>query len=434
MSPERMTATEASFLALEQAHFPMHVAGIVLFDGGKPLTMRELAQLVTRRLARVGRFHQRARTSLVGWPVWERGPRIQLRAHLFHHRLPSPGRTTQLRELCAQIHEERLDRDRPLWEMHLIDGVAGGQQALLVKSHHAITDGIAGIATAERLFDPAPGAARPKLPTMRFAGNHARSRWAALQGLAGLAFTAAGGPLASDGPFNGPISGRRSFGMATLPMPVVRHLKLQLGASVDDVLVATVAAGIRTYLKELRYPEIATALRTMLPVSTRAPGRGIQVRNQVSAIFIDLPMHFDNLPALVHQIRSSKSRLRTVHAAAGSAMAVEAAGLLPAPLHGALLRFVSRLQFANLVLSDVPGPDQDLYLLGRRIIASYPMMPLAPDVGLSIATVSMGGVIGVGVTADPLLVPDAQRLATAIERAFAKFARLQPELSSKRAA
>lgn len=432
-SPERMTAIEASFLALERAGFPMHVAGVVVFDGRRPLLMRELSQLVSKRLRRVSRFHQRARTPFAGQPVWEHAPRLRLRSHLFHHQLPTPGRVSQLRELCARIHQEPLDRKRPLWEMHLIDGLAGGQQALLTKTHHAITDGMAGMELAVILFDPAPGATRPQLPTMRFVNSTGRSPWAAVQGLAGLAFTAAGGPLAREGPFNGPVSHRRSFGTATLPMPVVREIKRQLGVSIDDVLVATVAAGLSAYLKEARYPDIPAALRTMLPVSTRGAARGIELHNQVSAVFIDLPMDLDDLPAIVTRISSAKATLRTAHAAAGSTMIVEAAGLLPAPLHSAVLRFAAGLPFAHLVFSDVPGPDGELYVLGRRITASYPMMPLAPDLGLSIAAVSMGRVIGVGVTADPLLVPDAQRLARAIERALARFALTRPQPSNRAA-
>jgi hypothetical protein len=157
-------------------------------------------------------------------------------------------------------------------------------------------------------------------------------------------------------------------------------------------------------------------------------------RNEVSAIFIDLPMDIDDLPTLVCRIAEAKATLRTAHAAEGSAMAVQAAGLLPAPLHAALLKAVSGFPFANLVLSDVPGPDQPLYLLGRRIAACYPLMPLAPSVGLSIASVGMGDAIGVGLTADPMLVPDVQRIASAIEHAAATFEEAFPQAGRRSAA
>jgi diacylglycerol O-acyltransferase / wax synthase len=423
-SSERLSAIEASFVGLEQPGMPMHVAGLVIFKGSKPVTMRELRRLATSRLKGIIRFRQRVRTTFPGGRlVWEPAGPIRQNAHVFHHVLLPPGRDSQLHQLCAAIHEQPLDRSRPLWQLHLIDGLSGGRQALLMKTHHALTDGLAGMEAAEMLFDPAPNQPRPQVPVMRFAQNcSAPSQWAVVQGLLGLTVTVVGGPLAIEGPFNGHVSGQRAFGTATLSMAEVSRVKRSLGVSVDDVLAATVATGIGRYLRDTRYPEIPEALRAMLPVSTRRAGKEGGVRNDVTAVFIDLPIDTDDLRAIAVRIRSSKTRLRTAHAVRGSSMAVEAAGLLPAPLHRALLGLISDLPFANLILSDVPGPKQHLYFLGRRISACYPMMPLSRNVGLSIAAISMGGAVGIGVTADPSLVPDAQRLADAIEEAWTAFA------------
>lgn len=243
-SPERLTAVEAAFIALEQPRFPMHVAALTLFESGpRPVTMPELRRLVAARLKRMRVFHECVRTSLTGWPEWVPFSRIRPSAHFFHHVLVPPGSESQLRSLCGEIHEAALDRHAPLWEMHLIDGISGGRQGLLLKTHHAITDGLAGMQIAELLFDPAPGASRPPIPVMRFAQpDVARSIWSALQGLVGLAFTAAGGPVAAHGPFDGPVSGQRSFGMATLSLPAIKRIKRQLGVRVDDVLAATIAS------------------------------------------------------------------------------------------------------------------------------------------------------------------------------------------------
>ena len=421
-SGERLTAVEASFIALEQPPFPMHVAGLTLFESGRrPVTMPELRQLVASRLRRVRSFHECVRTSPTGWPEWVPSDRIRPRAHFFHHVLVKPGGEAQLRRLCAEIHEAMLDRHVPLWEMHLIDGISGGRQGLLVKTHHAITDGLAGMQIAELLFDPAPGETRPALPVTRFAQpDVVQSVWRVLQGLVGLAFTAAGGPLAIQGPFDGPVSGQRAFGLATLSLPAIKQIKRQLGVRVDDVLAAIIAFGLRRYLRDIDYTDIPPALRAMLPVSTRGPMNAAP-RNDVSAIFVDLPMDTDDIPTLVCRIAEAKATLRTAHATEGTAMAVQAAGLLPAPVHATLVRAVSGFPFANLVLSDVPGPDQALFFLGRRIDGCYPLMPLAPSVGLSIASVGMADAIGVGLTADPTLVPDVQRIASAIEQAGVAF-------------
>ncbi len=423
---QRLTAIEASFLALERPGLPMHVAGVVLLEPGKPVTMDELRRMVASRIRRLPKFRHVAKFSLLGLtrPEWARVQRVRLDDHLYHHRLHKPGRAAQLNEVCGRIHETLLPRDRPLWEMHLIDGLEGGGQVLVVKTHHSITDGLAGIELAEVLFDRASESPRRiEVPATRFAGTGAPSPFAALQSLLGVAFTAAGGPLSLPGPFNRPVGAHRTFATATIRMDIMRRAKQKLGGSVDDVMLAVVAAGLSRYLREVKCPGVPHALRAMVPVSTRASSRRAHLGNHVTAVFVDLPMGIDDLSVLVRRIATSKSTLRTVHAAGGMAMLIEAAGMLPNQLHGAVVRFVAGLPYANLVLSDIPGPDEALYLLGRRIAVCYPMIPLPPGIGLSIATVSLGGMMGVGVIADPALIPNPQRLATAIEHVMAAFER-----------
>ncbi len=413
----RLTAAEVSFVALEDAGIPMHVGAVALLEGGATVTMEALRSHVVARVRRVPKFHQVVSPAQAQPISWAPAGRVDFASHLFHHDLPAPGRKDELNALCARIHEEPLDRSRPLWEMHLIDGLSQGRQAVLTKTHHALSDGLAGIEIAETLFDPAPGRPRPTVPSMRFGENGAPPAVAALQDLVGLAYTAAGGPMAAPGPFNAPVGPARSFATARLRMDVVIDLKRRFGGSIDDVVVAIVASGIGNYLRNVGYPSIPKALRAMLPVSTIASTPGARLGNHVSAVFINLPTMPSDIAAIVRDVAAQKATLRTAHAAGGGAMLVEAAALLPHPLHRALLRFVSTLPFAHLVLSDVPGPAETLYLLGRRIAGFYPLMPLARDLGLSIATISMGGTIGVGVTADPAIVPEVRRLAAAIGRA-----------------
>lgn len=415
-----LSALEASFLNLEAPETPMHVAGVTIFDGTPRVTLDDLRVLLHSRLHRLPKFRQRVSTNLLGVTRerWTPG-RVNLDEHLFHHRLRAPGRMSDMFALCGRIHETPLDRGRPLWEVHLIDGLDGHDQALLVKTHHAITDGLAGIEVAEVLFDPVDGGPRPSVPETRFATVKAMPGLSAVQSVLGLAFMAAGGPLALPGPFNGPVGMHRTFGATTLSMDAVTRAKRRLGGSVDDVIVATVAAGLYRYLVDVRYAEIPHALRAMLPVSTRGAERAIRLGNRVSSIFVDLPMHTADPAEVLPAIAHAKATLRLAHAAAGGSLLVEAAALLPAPLHRPAMRIVSALPFAHVVLSDVPGPELPLQVLGHRIKACYPLMPLTANIGLSIAAISLGGAVGIGVTADPGLVPDPQRVATAIGRAFA---------------
>ncbi|HYL08251.1 MAG TPA: wax ester/triacylglycerol synthase family O-acyltransferase [Candidatus Udaeobacter sp.] len=416
----RLNALEASFLGMEQPGIPMHVGGVSIFEGRPAVTMGDLHRLVQTRLRRLLKFRQRVVADPLGLMrgQWTRA-QVDLDAHLFHHRLRAPGRKRDLFALCARIQEAPLSRERPLWEMHLIDGLEGGEQALLIKTHHSITDGLAGIEIAEVLFDPADGAPRPHLPEMRFATAKAPSAFGALQSLLGLGAFVAGGPLSFPGPFNGPVGPHRVFGATQLPMDAVQHAKKRLGGTIDDVIVATVAAGLYRYLQDVGYPDMPRALRAMLPVSTRRPGRDASLGNHVSSIFVDLPMYTDDVAELLPAIVHSKATLRSAHAAAGGSLMVEAAGLLPEPMHRQLLRVVSALPFASLVLSDVPGPDLNLELLGHRVSVCYPLMPLTSNIGLSIAAISLGGKAGIGITADPGLVPNPQRVADSIGRVFA---------------
>lgn len=213
------------------------------------------------------------------------------------------------------------------------------------------------------------------------------------------------------------------FAGASLSMESIVRAKRQLGATIDDVLLALVAGGLRRYLHELSYPEMPLALRAMVPVSTRVSSGHEIFGNHVSAIFLDLPLDGAPLPDFVARIAASKSAVRTTHAAEGGSIAIHSLGLLPNPVHEMALRITSRLRFAHLIVSDIRGLREPMFLLGRRITACYPMMPLAAQVGLSIAALSADGVMAVGITADPGLVPDPWRLARAIELTLAEHER-----------
>lgn len=400
---------------MEQPGLPMNVSAVLVLEPGPRLTLEKLRQAIAPRLRRLPRFHQKLAGGpwTLNRPHWEPVPRINLARHLFRHTLPAPGSRAQLDAMCAQIQEQALSREKPLWEIHLIDGQRDGQ-CIVVKMHHAITDGIAGVAIAQRLFDGEAGRraeADRQLPG--FADSMRPSLLTAAQTMLGIAATAASGPIALAGPFNGHVGPRRSFATTTIPLDLIRLAKQRDGGTVDDVFVAIVASGLRDYLAGVAYPGVPHALRAMLPVSTRTAG-GDGLGNHVTAVFLDLPMMPLEFGALVRAIATSKSDLRAAHAATGAIAAVRAAGLLPNPLHSAVVHIASATRCCNLVLSDVPAPGMSLSLLGRRVSVSYPVMPLGASIGLSIAALGSDGQLGVGITADPEIVPDVHRIAVAI--------------------
>jgi diacylglycerol O-acyltransferase / wax synthase len=313
--------------------------------------------------------------------------------------------------------------------MHLIDGLPDQRQALVVKTHHAITDGIGGIELAEVLLEPAQQVrrtARRKPLATRFASaTHTSTSW--LEALLGVAFTGASGPIALASPFNGRVGAQRVFATATLSMAEIRRVKERLGVSVDDVLLASVAIGMRRYFRRHRL-SAPSAMRAMVPASTRPLSTRRWRGNHVTSVFIDLPLDTPDLPACARRIAISKAVLKSVHAGAGIAILIELAGWLPTPLHHAVVRIAGGLPFANLVLSDVPGVPEPRFLLGHRVLASYPMIPLPGRVGVSIAAISQGGTMGVGVTADPTFLSDPAHLGRAIEQALASFVDTLPHL------
>jgi diacylglycerol O-acyltransferase / wax synthase len=415
-----LTAIEASFLELEHPGNPMNVSGVILLEGGEPITLDALHGRLAARIRRLPRFRERIAADLTRC-VWMPESRVDLAAHIHRHRLHAPASLAHLFATCAQLHATPLSHEGPLWRIHLIDGVAGGRQAVMITTHHALGDGIAGVEIGDVLLDAQRGHRRMhSTPATRYGTAASRPPLSTLQALFGLVFTAAGGPIAVAGPFNGPVGAQRAFAGATLSMPAIRAVKAELGVSVDDVLVAAVAAGLRRYLLEVGYPEIPHALRAMIPVSTRVGSRDATMGNHVTSIFIDLPLDSGDLDRIARRVAAEKSVLRAMHAAEGASMLVEATGHLPPPVHGFVLGLAARLPFANLVLSDIPGAREPRTLLGRRAVACYPMMPLAPAIGLSIAAISSCDVMAVGVTVDPDLVPEPQKIASSIARVVAE--------------
>lgn len=418
----RLSALEAAFLELDRPGLPMHVAGVVELDG--PIDMDDLRRHMAARIRRLPRFRQRVETSRLGLGrSWVGAGRLDLEAHLFRHEV-EPGE--DLASVCARIHAESLPLDRPLWQMHLID--RGARSALVIKMHHAIADGVAGVHVAETLFDVERLAEAPVdvATGHQFAGSASQLLLRAGQAVVGAAFTAAGGPVALPSRFNVSVGAERAVAFCTIPLNDVVSLKRRLGGSVDDVLLAMVALGLR------RFSGSSRALRAMVPVSTWVPGRDGGTGNHVTTVFVDLPQDMSDAGALVARIATAKSSLRTSHAAAGMAMLVQATGLLPGPLHGAVVRAAGSFPFANLVVSDTPGSDGRLSLLGRRIIACHPLIPLPRSVGLSIAAITMSGVMGIGIVSDPRALPRPQLLATEIERAVGRTMR-EVGLSTRRA-
>ena len=431
----------------------MNVGGVSIFDpatrAGGRLTFDEYRERVLGRLHRVPRLHQRLSQDPFGLgPVrWTYDAAFDPDLHLFHDALPAPGGRRELEDLAGWILSGRLERDRPLWENHFVSGLEGGRVAVIVKAHHALEDGLAGLRQTELFLDddpepaprPAPAAwpraARGPIPRLvdrileaPIPGATGHRVGTALDAAAGLAGFLAAGPTVVPAPFNGRLGADRAVATWSAPLEEVREVHHRLGVSFNDVVLAITAGGLRRYyLRQGVQPP--ARVRAMVPVSTRTGGARA-FGNDLSAFLVDLELGSGTAAgAAIRACRECHDGRGRGEATALSVIE-ELDGLLAPPLQRAAGRLFTSNRLFNLVVSNVRGLERPLRLLGARHLVSYPLMPLAPGSGLSVAVLTMGGVLGYAVTCDPYLLPEPERLAEAVGDAFRE---LQVETGARRA-
>ena len=457
MTTERLGPLDATFLYLEEPHLPMHVGGVALFDpaaGSRgPITIDRLRLVTASRLHMVPRFRQRALFPPLsaGRPVWADDPGPDLDHHIRHLALPSPGTPAQLSDLVAQLHSQPLDRKRPLWEIYLVDGLEDGYQAIVSKTHHAMVDGVGGMDLCAVLFDlsaeppeavvqawsPAPLPSRTRLfaeavvdrvrepvTSVRHAAAAAVGSPAAVTGgivgTIGGAATLLRGGFAPRGPFSGPVGLTRRYAMAEMPLGDAKAIEHALGGTVNDVILTALAGGL-SRLSDHRGGGRAgpRMLRAMMPVSTRTAAEHGSLGNRVTTIFVDLPV--GRMPEVerLGWVIAATRRLKASHEQRAVSAVIDLARFLPPAVHREVARFGNgHVRLFDLVASNIPGPQVPLFIDGMPLVAYYPLMPLGASVGLSVAVVTLVGVMGFGFTADRAAVPDLDLLAGFVRDAF----------------
>lgn len=450
---ERLSALDATFLYVEDRAAHMHVGAVWVFDGPAP-SRAELVGHVAGVLPLMPRYRQRlAFVPLgAGRPVWIDDARLDVEAHVRRVFAPPPGGAPELDAVAGDLFGQPLPRDRPLWELWLVDGLGDGRFAVVSKAHHCLTDGVAGAELVVRLCE---GAAAPAPPwTPRPAPGPAARAVTALAGqvagpLAGLARAVAGGPgpalrslgelaagvspllrLAALGrappsPLNGPIGSRRRWTTAAVDLAAVKAARTRLGCTVNDLVLAVIAGALRALLlaRGERPPE---ALQALVPVSVRrADGRGLP-GNHVSAVLCPLPVGEPDPIRRLDRVVREMDRLKADGQALGALLWVKLGALVPPALLAGVARNQSGRPYMNVVVTNVPGPQRPLHLLGRRMRAWYPLVPLAPRQALSVAAQSYDGAIGFGLLGDAGADLDLPLLARAIPAGLAELAALAP--------
>ncbi len=464
----RLGALDAAFLYMDNSTTHMHVASTALFDpatmpGG--YTFAKVRALVASRLPRLPPFRRRFREVPLQFhrPVWVDDADFDLDYHVRRASLPVPGAAAQLADLAADLFSRPLDRRRPLWELHVVEGVQDGLFAVILKMHHAVVDGVAGLELAANLLDISPGGEgagaggapwkpEPSPGELELVAeaavdlpNRARSAWQAVlratgdvagrgrhegparaPGPAGAAEPAAPGPAparlfrAPRTSLNVAISAQRRFAFTDVSLESVRSVRAAFGTTINDVVVAGCAGALRRFLSA-RGELPAEPLVAMVPISLHA-GEDLESGNQVSAMLVRLPT---DCADPVRRLRRVAQVTRAAKGAPWAAGPADWAELIAPPVTARAARWLaSPLLMArlgpifNVTVSNVPGPDVPLYLAGARLVDLYPMGPIVDGVALNITVMSYLDRLHVGLVGCREAVPDLAELSYAVDDAF----------------
>jgi diacylglycerol O-acyltransferase len=453
---ERMNPLDAAFLQFEDAQpeISMAIASIAVFEGPAP-TADEFTAMMAGRLPLIPRYRQRVRQVPLdlGPPVWFDDPDFDLGYHLRRTALAAPGGDGELATLMGRIMSQRLDRDHPLWEYWVVEGLAGGRWAMVSKLHHCMVDGVSGTDLYRVILDPSPEprppaaddwqpghepsalalAATAVFDLARLPLDQARALAGAMRRPSDLAaharntvrgMTALAGALipASRSSLSGRLSAERRFAFGRSTVADVSTIRHALGGTFNDVVLAAVTAGFRQLLRERGEEPGRHTIRSLVPVSVRPPGTESVRDNEVSLLLAELPVHIADPVERLETVRTHLSRLKEEHEAEAGATAVEIAGYEPFAAVGPAVRLAARFPQRSIitVTTNVPGPQQPFYALGRRLLEIIPYVPIASRLRTGVAIFSYDGQVTFGVTGDYDGAADVWTLARGIEAGMAE--------------
>jgi diacylglycerol O-acyltransferase len=447
-----MSPMDASFLHIEDADHPMHIGGVSIFEGPAP-AFEHLEQMVASKLDMVPRYRQKVRfvPFNLGRPVWVEDPYFSLGYHLRHTALPQPGTEDVLRRTSARVFAQHLDRTKPLWEIWMVEGLSGSRWALLSKVHHCMVDGVSATDLMTVMFDDSPAAEpeRPWLPepepsgaelllrslsrqalnpseqlrAVRAAARRPRATVAAAGDLLKGVTSAAGllRPLERSS-LTGPVGPHRTWSTARASLRDVKAVRGALGGTVNDVVLTLASGGLRTLLASRGEEVDGRTIRALVPVSVRSAGERGVYNNRVSAMFAELPIGIADPAERLSAIRAQMDGLKQSKQAVAGDVLTSLSGFAPALLLALAGRLAARSPSLGVQtgVTNVPGPQQPLQTLGRRLVESFPFVPVIGNVRISIAIFSYDGTLYFGVTGDYDSSSDVDVLTTGVEAANAE--------------
>jgi diacylglycerol O-acyltransferase / wax synthase len=455
MPAARLSALDASFLEIESPAAHMHVGWVARFAGrknGRAPSVEELREHIADRVAGAPRYRQRlVEVPLaVHDPVWSDDPDFRVERHMH------AAASSDVGEVADAALSQPLARDRPLWEMRIVGDAAGDGFTLVGKAHHCMVDGLAAVELGTALLDPTPDpspearaawepestpsavalmaqAVRDRvseqLSVARAAYGLVRSprRLREAPGAVtrvGRALAHSIVPLAPPSPLNRASSPARHLAMLRRPLDDLRQIKRHHHTTVNDVLLATVAGGLRGFLAERG--EEPVDLKTMVPVSVRGDGGDGELGNRISFLFTELPCAETEPLVRLMEINKVTAQRKAADEPAGSDAALQALAHAPRVLQHAASRLVASPRAFNLVVSNIPGPRVPLYMLGCELKEVYPVVPLAAGHALAIGMTTVQRTACLGLYADRKTLPDADRLAEHIDNAIDELLNVSP--------
>jgi len=455
MLENRLSPLDATFLQLENDDSNMCVGGADVFAGPAP-TYAELVEELDRRMDAVPNFRlRRIDVPLgLGRSRWADADDFHLEKHIRHTALPAPGKAPQLQTLFGRIMSNPINHEHPPWELWLVEGLEGGRFALLHKMHHALVDGIASVQVLEQLFSADPDGdetieardigPRPAPSKLRLAVESlvertlvpeavglakdaitdpkgtAESAMRTAAGLVGLGRAAI--KQAPPTPYNHPVGPSRSFSWQRESMSDVKALKDALGGSVNDVVLTAMAATLGADLRGRGLDTDGLEIYAFIPVSVRSDDGKGDLGNKVSGLKVALPVGEGDPRERFSRVHAAMDELKSSPQALGASAAVDSTGLVPAALFEAVSGIGNIQRYVNTVITNVPGPRNKLYLLGRELEDVFGFVPLAANLAMNTAVVSYDDKICFGFCADPSIVEDVDRMAPALHTAFEELA------------
>jgi diacylglycerol O-acyltransferase len=463
---DRLSALDASFLHIERLEFPMHVGAVSIFEGepffdeNGRFKIGEVRDLVLSRLPLLPRFRKKLMSVPYdqGRPIWVDDNRFDITYHVRLTALPTPGSWEQLITLASRVEETILDRDRPLWELWFVEGLEGGNVALIQKTHHSLVDGVSGVDVATMLLDISPDFTPPVIeewkperapapsqllidslreratePTevVRTVRSSLRGPRRAMRrvtqltrAMSTLVTRDAVAPRTS---LNARTGRHRRLAVARIPLDDVKQVRKVLGGTVNDVILAGVGGGLQRLLVSRGEEVDDKKLRVFCPVSVRDESEKGTLGNKVSAMFVALPIgHIDPADRLA-EIQQTTKDLKEREQAVGADFLIGLTQYVAPTLMSMASRLAHRQPFFNLICTNVPGPQFALYLMGARLLEAFPIVPLTRNLSVVVGILSYDGTLHFGLYADRDACPDVDLFAAAIDDSFVELKKLAVE-------